>query len=381
MTQRALLIFEQAIKSKHTKKVYKYHLNKFKEWGKIKNFDGLLQAPQNDIQILLEDYVMYLKRTISPNAIPTYFSPIELFYVMNDVNLNFKKIRKLFPDKVKRGNERGYTRDEIKTILDSAKTKRNKALVLLLSSSGCRIGAIPEMRLKHLTKIENSYAIKIYVGDKEEDYVFTTPEATKSLDSYLDQRKKDGEYLDGDSPLFRNSYRFGIQKVIPCKIDSLTHVMGRLVRVIDRKKTGKTKRYDIAKNHGFRKFFATVIKSTNGISPTMTEKLINHIGIVQMDSAYFTPSMKEMFEAYKKAIPELIFDDSEQWKVKASLLENENNKLQLDTVKSSELVKIQQDHEEEKEEMRQNLKMYVAKMKSMEKRLDNIYSHISKNKD
>ena len=118
------------------KKVYKYHLNKFKKWSNVKNFDGLLQAPQNDIQILVEDYVMHLKRSVSPNTIPTYFSPIELFYVMNDVNLNFKKIRKLFPDKVKRGNERGYTRDEIKLVFDSAKTKRSKALVMLLASSG-----------------------------------------------------------------------------------------------------------------------------------------------------------------------------------------------------------------------------------------------------
>jgi len=92
--QRSILIFEQAIKSEATKKAYKYQLNKFKKWAKVKSFDGLLQAPQKNIQILLEDYVMYLKKTISPNSIPIYFAPIELFYVMNDLNLNFKKIRK-----------------------------------------------------------------------------------------------------------------------------------------------------------------------------------------------------------------------------------------------------------------------------------------------
>jgi len=196
MTQlRSILIFEQAIKSDATKKAYKYQLNKFKKWAKIKSFDGLLQAPQKNIQILLEDYVMYLKKTISPNSIPIYFAPIELFYVMNDLNLNFKKIRKLFPEKVKKGNERGYTHEEVRIILNAAKTKRNKALVLLYASSGCRLGAIPDIKLKHLTKIEESYAVKIYEGDKEEDYVFTTPEATKVIDSYLNERKKDGELV------------------------------------------------------------------------------------------------------------------------------------------------------------------------------------------
>lgn len=305
-----------------------YQLNKFKEWSKIKDFNGLLQAPQKDIQILLEDYVMYLKKTISPNSIPIYFAPIELFYVMNDVNLNFKKIRKLFPDKVKKGNERGYTRNEIQNILNSAKTKRHKALLLLLASSGCRIGSIPDIKLKHLSEIEESYAIKIYEGEKEEDFIFTTPEATKIINDYLDERRQDGEYIDGETPLFRTTYRLGIEKVKSCTVDNLTHIMGRLVSVIERKKTGKTNRFDIPKNHGFRKFFATIIKNTDGVSPTMTEKLINHIGIVQMDSAYFTPSMEEMFDAYKKAIPNLLIDQTQKQELKIKQLEIEKSEFE-----------------------------------------------------
>jgi integrase/recombinase XerD len=325
MSQRSILLFEQAIKSEATKTAYKYQLNKFKEWAKIKSFDGLLQASPKDIQILLEDYVMYLKKTVSPNSIPIYFAPIELFYVMNDINVNFKKIRKIFPEKVKKGNERGYTREEIKTVLESAKTNRHKALVFLLVSSGCRIGAIPEIRLKHLSRIEDSYSIMIYEGDKQQDYIFTTPEATKVIDDYLDERKKDGEYIDEQTPLFRITYRLGIEKVRPCTTDNLTHIMGRLVSMIERKRTGKTKRFDIAKNHGFRKFYATIIKSTDGINPTMTEKLINHIGIVQMDGAYFTPSMETMFDSYKKAIPFLTISDEDRIKMENMTLKQEKS--------------------------------------------------------
>jgi len=65
-----MLIFEQALKSDFTKQTYKYHLKKFREWAKIKSFEGLLQAPQKDIQIMLEDYVIYLKKIISPNSVP-----------------------------------------------------------------------------------------------------------------------------------------------------------------------------------------------------------------------------------------------------------------------------------------------------------------------
>jgi len=340
--QRSLLLFEQAIKSEATKKAYLYHLNKFKKWAKIKDFNGLLQAPQKDIQILLEDYVMYLKNTVSPNSIPIYFAPIELFYIMNDVNLNFKKIRKLFPEKIKKGNERGYTQKDIQAILKNAKTKRHKALVLLFASSGIRLGAIPEIQLHHLTKIEDSYAIKIYDGEKEEDFVFTTPECTKTIDEYLLERESDGEYIGKDSPLIRTTYRLGIEKVKTCGTDSLTHVMGRLVTVVNRKKNTKTNRFDIAKNHGFRKFFATVIKNTSGITPTMTEKLINHIGVVRLDSSYYKPSLEQMFGAYKLAMSELIIDSTEKLEIKNKKLESEKSELENEK-ENQESIRIQMD--------------------------------------
>lgn len=48
-----------------------------------------------------------------------------------------------------------------------------------LASTGIRIGAIPDLQLKHLKKIPeyNLYQITIYEGTKEEHFTFTTPEA------------------------------------------------------------------------------------------------------------------------------------------------------------------------------------------------------------
>jgi len=333
---RCIEIFEQALKSKVSRQTYKYHLKNFRDWAKIKSFQGLLEAPQKNIQFMLEDYVLYLKKKISPNSVPTYFAPVELFYVMNDVNLNFKKIRKLFPEKVKKANERGYSHDDITKLLSFAKTKRNKALVLLFASSSCRIGSVPEMRLRHLQRIEGSYAIMIYEDSIKEDFVFTTPEATRAIDDYLDERRKDGEYVDGESPLFRAVYKLGIEKVKPCTVDSLAHVTRRLVRIIARQKS-KNGRYNIAQNHGFRKLFATAIKNTVGISSTMTEKLINHVGVTQLDGTYFAPSVEEMFEAYKKVIPKLVFNETERLRIENLSKQEEINKLKSKDVEILEL--------------------------------------------
>ena len=320
--QRSQLVFEGAIKTEATREAYLYQLEKFREWTKIKNFDSLLQAPQKQIQELLEDYVMYLKKKVSPNSVPIYYAPIELFFVMNDVMINYKKLRKLFPKKVKKGNERGYTIEEIRKIIKNTKSKRNKALVLLFASSGVRLGAIPDILLKHLSKINESYAIKIYEDETEEDYIFTTPEATKAIDEYLVQRKKDGEYVDQDSPLIRTSYKLGIEKAKSCNLDTLAHLMGRLVSCVDRKKRGN--RFDVPKDHGFRKFYGTVIKDTQGITATMSEKLINHIGVVQLDGSYFKPTKEQMYESYKKVIPGLTIDQTEKQK---SLIESQKKKI------------------------------------------------------
>ena len=368
--QRSLTIFEGAIKTEATREAYLYQLEKFRVWTKIKDFDSLLQAPQKQIQELLEDYVMYLKKKISPNSVPIYYAPIELFFVMNDVTINYKKLRKLFPKKIKKGNARGYTIEEIRKIIKNTKSKRNRALVLLFASSGVRLGAIPDILLKHLSKIDESYAIKIYEDETEEDHIFTTPEATKTIDEYLDERKKDGEYVDQDSPLIRTSYKLGIEKAKSCNLDTLAHVMARLVSCVDRKKRGN--RFDVPKDHGFRKFYGTVIKDTPGITPTMSEKLINHIGVVQLDGSYFRPDKEKMFESYKKAIPNLTIDPSEKQK---SLIESQKKKLSEYEKKDLELqeVKAEQKIQREKQkEIIETIKLY-AEMDFINKGIESKY--------
>jgi integrase len=321
--QRCLELFQEAIKSKYTQKTYLYQLTRFRDWANLKTFNQLLLAPDKDLQILLEDYVMYLKSRISPNTIPIYFAPIELFYVMNDKNLNFKKMRKLFPEKVKKGNQRGYTIDEIRSMLDNCVNKRQRSLIALLASSGVRIGAVPDMKIRHMTKINDSYAIMIYEEATQEDYVFTTPEATSIIDNYLDERRQNGEYLGDDSPLFRSEYQLGNAKVDLMTNDSIAHLMTRLVLPVKRKKSSSRKRFDVARNHGFRKFFATAIKLSMNISPTMSEKLINHIGISKLDGSYFKPTMQEMYEAYRKAIPELTISNEQRDHLKIESLKKE----------------------------------------------------------
>ena len=351
---RCLMLFSAAIKSEATKITYLWQLDKFKEWAEIKTYDSLLEAPDKDLQILLEDYTMYLKSKISPNSVPIYFAPIELFYVMNDKTLNFKKIRKLFPEKIKKGNERAYSHEEIRKMLDTCKDYRTRAFVLLLATSGARLGAIPDVRIRHMKKIEDCYAIQIYEGSLQEDYIFTTPETATAIDDYLQQRRNDLETIHDESPLFRTIYETGVINPNPCDKAALSHIVDKLK--VPRRKSAKTGRFDVAIHHGFRKFFATTIKQVDTISPTMSEKLINHVGIVQLDGSYFKPTLEQMYESYKKAIPDLTFSNEQRDHLKIEALKKEVET--IDNLKTRlEIV------ERQKEDVQNDLKDKISEHK------------------
>ncbi len=187
--ERSMMRFDGAIKATETRRKYIFYLNKFLEFAKIKEADGLLQLKDRYLETIIEDYVLHIRKTASPNSIPTMFAPIELFFVMNDKNLNFKRIRKLFPQTVKKAGFEAWTTDQVKRIFDVASTLRNKALVLFLCSTGCRVGAIPGLKVKHVANI--SYGCKsvlFYEGEKEEYSGFLTPEASKALDEYIEKK-------------------------------------------------------------------------------------------------------------------------------------------------------------------------------------------------
>ncbi|PBO86115.1 MAG: hypothetical protein COA77_00875 [Thaumarchaeota archaeon] len=206
--QRCLEMFLQAI-APITQRNYKYRLDKFLEWNKLDNYDDLLKADEKSIQRNLENYLIYLKGKYSPNYIPSLIAPMELFYTMNDVNLNSKMLHKMFPTKTKRGGYGTYTRDNIVTMLNNTTKKRTRALILFLSSTGCRVGVIPELRLCDITNIDECKQVVCYAEDREEYITFMTPEASKAFDDYLEERQQDGEKLTSTSPAFRKDYVIG----------------------------------------------------------------------------------------------------------------------------------------------------------------------------
>ena len=99
-------------------------------------------------------------------------------------------------------------------------------------------------------------------------------------------------------------------------------------------------RRDIQLDHGFRKRWNTIVKTTDGVKIILAEKMFGHsTPTVPLDETYVDASIEKLFEEFKKAIPELTIDDSERNKIKIKKLQNDKSELEIERSKHEKLEK------------------------------------------
>ena len=283
------------------------------------------------------------KGEIAESTINNYYKSVKLFCEMNDILLNWKKIAKGKPQHRDYANDRAPTLEEIKKLLDFP-DRRIKVIVLVMVSSGIRVGAQDYLKWKHIIPIKNeenkviAAKIRIYAGEKEEYLSFITPEAYDALQEYIEFRASCGEKISGESWLIRDIWKStnvkfqnrGGLATVPRKLKSsgVRSIISRAeweqgIRepLIDGKK-----RHEFQAVHSLRKFFKSrceqVMKSIN------VEILMGHtIGI---SNSYYKPSEREILNDYLKAINILTINKNNnntilEKEVKELKVKNENN--------------------------------------------------------
>ena len=75
---------------------------------------------------------------------------IQSFLEFHEIALPWKRISKFYPADIA-NNLRAYTKEEITKILSVADL-RDRCIILLMISTGIRVGAIKSLRIKHLKK-------------------------------------------------------------------------------------------------------------------------------------------------------------------------------------------------------------------------------------
>jgi integrase len=320
--------FVNSINSEQTRRIYEYSLTQFLKHYQI-DLDSFLKLPQQEISNYIINYLT--KKKISRQYKIVIFSAIKHALEMNDIILNWRKLKKFIKsDKTKNsinGKDRGYWHEEIQQILEYS-DQRLKTAFLILASTGIRIGALPSIKISDLERIENLYKITVYSGDNEEYFTFCTPECAEEIDSYLDFRTRRGEKITEDSFLIVRKFSpktrtkgksfkdRGLRSLLQKTIDNAG------LRQIDHDNPHKRKQIPIF--HGFRKFYTKQLVDSK-LNPEIREMLLGHkIGLA---SAYYKPTVQDMLNEYLKAANLLTINEENRLKQKVETLEIEKSQL------------------------------------------------------
>jgi integrase len=342
--------FINSCKSEATKNDYHKGLSYFMNYLKIEREDDyskLIDGRDTKIiQADIIDWITYMKDIagLSPASINLYTAAVNHFYAMNDVTLNTRRINAFKPEFRNVVEDQPYTREQIKQLLDKAE-QRNRAIILLLSSSGMRVGALQNLKVGDLTPIDkyNIYQIQVYKRSKSKYITFCTPECRKEIDLHLQYRKRYGEHITDKSPVFRTTFNRNDQfkaanKIKPfstvgikCMVNELLNTTG--VRPSVKMTEGMkhtSNRTNLMEVHGFRKFFDTTCTSA-GMDSLYTEILMGHD--VGLKGRYTKLTPEELLEGndhnlgYVSAMDHLIICNENRLKRQVETLRVEKSQI------------------------------------------------------
>ncbi len=141
--------------------MYLFCLSKYFDFPASKKLKSN-NADSRKIEDNIINFIIHLKKQGKAfTAITNYVSAICKYYRANRVILDTKTIHEYLPEFKKSRKDRKYEHEEIQRLLDVA-DERMRAVILLLASTGMRVGAIPALRLRNIEKIEIDRNVSIY---------------------------------------------------------------------------------------------------------------------------------------------------------------------------------------------------------------------------
>lgn len=367
--------FIYALKSKDVIRQYPSLLDKFFEFL---GFQGdreskcrqLCALGKRDISLLQSYLIKYCihekdrvnKREISEGTLRNYLKPIKLFLEMNDIVVPWKKVTRGLPTPRQAADDRCPTTEEIQKLLLNFPDRRLKVIVLIMMSSGIRVGAWNGLKWKHVTPIydqnnsDNLLAAKllVYAGERDEYVTFITPEAFNALKDYLDFRQLHKEAISGESWIIRDTWqkidkrhghRIG-QAHYPKKLDSegirrMIYDAWKIQGVLG-KNNGDSRNNDFKSSHGFRKYFEThamqVMYSSN------VELLMGHSASMGLKKNYYRPTENMLLDDYLKAVDLLTLYNSNS-RMGKQLQEQQLKNTEIITTMSDELLVLRKEVE------------------------------------
>ena len=292
----------------------------------------------SDKEEKIKEYVLHLRsKQASKTQFVQLFATLKNFYEMNDVeDIKWKKLKRFVGEEVPEHDDRRYSHEEILTLVKNTELKLATA-ILLMSSSGVRIGSLPNFSVGHLEKKGNLYKVNVYKGlkGKGQYYSFCTPECAKMIDEYLEFRQRCGEKITPKSPLFRKKFDTDFHEkarndVQPWRLDAMNELLRKalihngLITIDHVDPSGNRK--EVKMSHGFRKFFKSQLVLSK-VDSDLRMLLMGH-SKKGLELRYDRLTEEEMLLEYEKAVDNLTIDPANRLRKKVEKLEVEASQLQ-----------------------------------------------------
>lgn len=302
---------------------------------------------------------------------------------MNDILVNWDKIKKGMPSVNQTSNDRIPEIEEINSLLNYNDI-RIRPIILTMLSSGIRVGAWNWLRWKNVIPIEKEGSIVaakliVYYQEPEQYNTYITSEAYFSLKSYIDFRELHGEKISGESWLIRDQWqkiskthghRIG-QATMPKKLDAegvrrLIYDAWKIQGVISVRTSDSGEKTHFKSSHGFRKFFQTqcemIIKSED------VEILMGHGSSIRgLKANYYRPKEEYLLQQYLKVVDLLTVNEEQKLSIQVKEL--------LDKDRSNELI-IKEKLQEKEQQIEKLNEKYEESIKSLKEEMEQKFQQL-----
>ena len=344
------------------------------------NYSELIEGKDSrEIESDIINYIVYLKNKHHSLATQKmYLAALIHFFSINDVLLRRKKISNFLsndeycPVRVtgtgsgqqeqqeqeegEGNNDKPYSREQISKLLSFADL-RTKAIILLMCSSGMRLGGLTSLRYGDLTPIPayGIYQIRVYANSKSNrHFTFCTPECRNAVDNYIEFRKSCGEVITAKSPLIRRWFdkrdvftaardiKPVTESSIKRAVTNVLYASGLRIAIVTAETESESQRLNYrratALTHGYRKFFDTTCTNA-GMNGVYIEWCMGH-KLKGVKDSYFLPQPNaegiyvdvlegnEKSPGYLDAIDWLTIDDSNRLKRENEMLKVKKSEYQ-----------------------------------------------------
>ncbi len=282
--------------SEGTKHVYLDGLRGFIKYCEVADLDCFVNELKSGKLVPDKVYTTFAAKLTSaglaPKTVKTWLSAFKRFLVENEIEVKKRHTLKVYEIH----ESRLPTREQLAELLRISDLRARTAILILLSS-GIRIGELRTLKLRNIDLTQNPSPITLRARDtksRKSRTTFISSEAKASLLAYLNKRRNLNQTIDDNSPVIATD------RGTPSSEDNCYSIVHHPMQVISKKDEDG---WFTLRPHILRKFFVTQCLLA-GVPDAVVDAMVGHQRYLAR--AYELFEVKHYQEWYKKAMPNLL---------------------------------------------------------------------------